>query len=369
MEINSLKTAFQDLASRGAAMPLLCTGMDAEKLKQINTPGAWLMDIMYTVRNVLTKKVKPKASYTPVGNHYHILLMDECEIHGPWKDRNYNNRGNVMEYLAWLALEQDRCDMLVAMCVHYERLELSIARGHPEAKEDRVVLIARGNPNADIDRHSVDHYTQPYNDENIKAFAAMLRRQLKVDTSASAQFFAEKQWEFLIKDALEAAIFHLHDKEDQKRACWKSTASYSVILSRVLYQMKSDHALKGYINTSILKDDYKAWCPIGDSESIRLFECDNYVFSDSVLLLGKRGKQQTWINKYNTTVDWLAKNSEVRLKTVHGHPWQYHWNINKGFTTAELLARIKELIDEKAGGEPKQASAPNYSIWLLERLQ
>ena len=191
-----------------------------------------------------------------------------------------------------------------------------------------------------------------------------------MDTTASAQNFAEKQWKFLIKDALEASIFHLHDKDDQKREYRQSSGAYSVMLARVLKKMKSDSALltQEHMNTSILRDDYKDWCPICDSESIRLFECENYVFSDSVLLLGKRGKPEKWINRYNNTVDWLEKTSGVRLKTIHGRPWQYHWDITKGITTAEILVRIRKMIEEKAGGgEPKRVSAPNYSIWLPER--
>ena len=102
------------------------------------------------------------------------------------------------------------------------------------SKRKPEVVTARGNPIAANERTDLDHYTQPYNDESVNAFATMLRRQLKVDNTAPAQIFAEKQWKFLIKDALVASIFHLHVKYDQKREYRQSSAAYSVMLSRVL---------------------------------------------------------------------------------------------------------------------------------------
>ena len=105
------------------------------------------------------------------------------------------------------------------------------------------------------------------------------------------------------------------------------------------------------LDTSFLTTtQYKDWQPICDAESVRLLECENYVFSDSVLLLGKKGTPEKWIQRYNDTIRWLSSSSDVSLKTVHGQPFKYHWDITKGITTAKMLLRIKKLIEEKAGG-------------------
>ena len=98
--------------------------------------------------------------------------MDRCRIDyipsqsgkGPWANQGNNNRGNVMEYLAWLALEQDRCDILVAMCEHYDNMEASEARGNPIAERIPEVVPARGNPIATGDQADLEHHTRPYSD-------------------------------------------------------------------------------------------------------------------------------------------------------------------------------------------------------------
>ena len=124
------------------------------------------------------------------------------------------------------------------------------------------------------------------------------------------------------------------------------------MLTSTLKRMKSEGALltQEQMDTSILRDEYKNWRPICDSESVRLLECENYVFADSVLLLGGKGRPEKWIKRYDTTVDWLSSTSEVRLKTIHGRPFQYHWDITKGITIAQMLPRIKKMIDDIAWG-------------------
>ena len=188
----------------------------------------------------------------------------------------------------------------------------------------------------------------------------ILRRRLGVKPTDSARVFAEEQWRLLLEDTLEASMCHLHHCDDLKREYRPSKTAHTVMLSSTLRKMRSEGALltQERLNTSLLMDNqYKNWRPICDSESVRLLECENYVFSDSVLLLGKKGTPDKGIKRYNDSVNWLSSSSDVRLKTIHGRPFQYHWDITKGITTAKMLPRIKKLIDDKAGGEPKQFPA------------
>ena len=90
---------------------------------------------------------------------------------------------------------------------------------------------------------------------------------------------------------------------------------------------------------------------------VNLWECDIYLFSDSVLKLGKKksgNAQEKWIAKYEEELKWLPKDSDLRLKTIHGQSFRYHWNVEAGATTADMLKKIKKLVDEKAGGDPSK---------------
>ena len=174
-----LAKAFKEMADRGATKRLLHQGIDLKTLTKVNTPGAWLLDTVYTILMILVKKIKQNPSYTVVLNDYHVELLHRCNIdkipspfgEGPWKDKNSNNRGNVTEYLAWLALEQDRCDILVAMVHHYDLMEPYMTSRGTESHIHEEIVGARGNPNAISeqaeDAHQVDleHHTQPYSDE------------------------------------------------------------------------------------------------------------------------------------------------------------------------------------------------------------
>ena len=89
---------------------------------------------------------------------------------------------------------------------------------------------------------------------------------------------------------------------------------------------------------------------------VQYLECEIYLLSDSVLKLGKSKKggsaQEKWIAKYNNALGWMPKNSDLRIRTVHGQSFKYHWDVEAGATTAKMLDNIKRLIEDKAGVDP-----------------
>ena len=77
-----------------------------------------------------------------------------------------------------------------------------------------------------------------------------------------------------------------------------------------------------------------------------------------MLKLGKNKKggsaQDRWITKYNDALSWMPKNSDLRIRTIHGQSFRRHWDIEAGATTAGMLKKIKKVVDDKAGGGPEQ---------------
>ena len=49
-------------------------------------------------------------------------------VHGFMFVKNENNGGNQVEHLAWLALEADRCEIILALAWHARELEASMLR-------------------------------------------------------------------------------------------------------------------------------------------------------------------------------------------------------------------------------------------------
>ena len=82
---------------------------------------------------------------------------------------------------------------------------------------------------------------------------------------------------------------------------------------------------------------------IGDEQVISLLYTKVYVFSDSVLCLGKtNGNPQSNI-AWEDKLTWFKSSSEYRaLDTIDGEPMEFEWNIFPGFTTLQLCHKVQE---------------------------
>ena len=198
-------------------------------------------------------------------------------------------------------------------------------------------------------------------DQKVAGFEAYLRQELKISSEASERDFAEAQWYLLLKDALKASMIHLKRGEDFKVGTRNQKdlegQSYANMIASAVKMMKAQGDLKlkempdpEFLTTNMHKD----WRPICDAETVQFLECENYVFADSVLKLGKTKGASSWVKRYEQALWWLPKESDLRLKTIHGQSFKYHWDVESGATTAGMLIKIKQLVDEKAGGDPSK---------------
>ena len=112
--------AYMATVSPAIQHTLLGQGTDSW-LRVVNRPGAYLLDTVYTMVLILcghlTRRRRQNLQYEAVPNqNLHAVAVEVFpeEIIG----RNLNYVGNSVESLAWLLLEADRCDMVVALAVH-----------------------------------------------------------------------------------------------------------------------------------------------------------------------------------------------------------------------------------------------------------
>ena len=84
---------------------------------------------------------------------------------------------------------------------------------------------------------------------------------------------------------------------------------------------------------------------IGDEEVINLQHTKVYVFSDSVLCLGKVNENPQSNIEWEDRLTWFKSSSEDRtLDRNDGEPMELEWNIFPGFTTLQLCHKVQELL-------------------------
>ena len=84
---------------------------------------------------------------------------------------------------------------------------------------------------------------------------------------------------------------------------------------------------------------------IGGEEVISLLHTKVYVFSDSVLCLGKMSENPQSNYAWKDRLMWFKDSPQYRtLDTIDGEPMEFEWNIFPGFTTLQLINKVQEFI-------------------------
>ena len=84
---------------------------------------------------------------------------------------------------------------------------------------------------------------------------------------------------------------------------------------------------------------------IGDEQVISLQPTKVYVFSDSVLCLGKMNENPRSNTAWEERLAWFRSSPEYRtLDRIDGEPIEFGWNIFPGFITLQLSHKVQELL-------------------------
>ena len=84
---------------------------------------------------------------------------------------------------------------------------------------------------------------------------------------------------------------------------------------------------------------------IGDERVINLQRTKVYVFSDSVLCLGKIFETPQSNDAWKQRLGWLKSSSKYRyFDRIDGEPMELEWNIYPGFNTLQLSEEVKRLL-------------------------
>ena len=111
---------------------------------------------------------------------------------------------------------------------------------------------------------------------------------------------------------------------------------------------------------------------VNDEEVVSLSHARVYVFSDSVLCLGKVNQNPTSNTVWERQLEWFKNSPQNRtLDTIDGNPMEFEWNIFPGFTTLQLVDKVQEFMNKM--GDPAQfqrriifMSMFNDIIWRIK---
>ena len=86
---------------------------------------------------------------------------------------------------------------------------------------------------------------------------------------------------------------------------------------------------------------------IGDERVINLQRTNVYVFSDSVLCLGKIFENSQSNDAWEERLGWFKSSSVYRsFDRIDGEPMEFEWNIFPGFNTLQLSQEVQESTVE-----------------------
>ena len=93
------------------------------------------------------------------------------------------------------------------------------------------------------------------------------------------------------------------------------------------------------------KHSWKHLSLIGDETVINLQRAKVYVFSDSVLCLGKIHQHPNANEAWKKRIGWIITDKSYRdYDGINGEPTDFEWNIFPGFTTLQLCGKVRDLL-------------------------
>ena len=93
------------------------------------------------------------------------------------------------------------------------------------------------------------------------------------------------------------------------------------------------------------KHSWKYLSLIGDERFINLQRTKVYIFSDSVLCLGRIHQNPESNEAWEKRIERITSSQSYRdFGGINGEPTEFEWNIFPGFTTLQLCGKVKDLL-------------------------
>ena len=253
----------------------------------------------------------------------------------------------------------------------------SQVRNSGEMSKTSTVRPVSNKLDIDID---MDSDTTAESDLSLKSLSFLnrvndrLRKMLNHSPEDSMQDIDKCSmiWRMFSSSTLEASIFMGKNYSDNlhsiKNTGENLTLKQMFEISEQLILEQSD-AFFGVSQISWKSSPWKQLSLVNDEEVISLSHAKVYVFSDSVLCLGKVDQNPISNNVWERQLEWFKDSPQYRtLDTIDGEPMEFEWNIFPGFTTLEFVHEVQKFMSKMGESEQFQGriiftSMFNDIIW------
>ena len=143
-----------------------------------------------------------------------------------------------------------------------------------------------------------------------------------------------------MSSTLQAAVFMVKNYSDNWHSIKNTedlTMKQMFDISEKLVSEQSDE-IYGVKTVNWENSSWKYLSLIGDEQVISLQRTKVYVFSDSVLCLGKMDENPQSNIAWEDRLTWFKDSPQHRtMDRIDGEPIEFEWNIFPGFTTLQAL--------------------------------
>ena len=95
------------------------------------------------------------------------------------------------------------------------------------------------------------------------------------------------------------------------------------------------------------RNSWKQLSLIGDETVVNLQRTKIYVFSDSVLCLGKIHQHPKSNEAWKKRIEWITTDKSYRdYDGINGEPTEFEWNIFPRFTTLQLCGKVTDPLSD-----------------------
>ena len=228
---------------------------------------------------------------------------------------------------------------------------MEVGTGRP----GRPVVFAQHTDRFIVENDRMNSYTEAELEMSLESRSFLHRvndqvRKTQNQSSKDATKDSDKHsviWGMFMSSTLQASVFMVKNYSDNLHYIKNTedlTMKQMLDISEKLITEQSDE-IHG-MNTIRREDSsWKYLSLVGNEEVISLLHTKVYVFSDSVLCLGKVNPNPTSNSAWEEKLSWFKSSSQYRaLDKIDGEPMEFEWNIFPGFTALQLYNKVQELL-------------------------
>ena len=149
-----------------------------------------------------------------------------------------------------------------------------------------------------------------------------------------------------MSSTLQASVFMVKNYSDN----WPSIKHTEDLTMKQMFDISAkllseQDEIYGVKTIDWVNSSWKYLSLIGDEQFISFHRTKVYVFSDSVLCLGKIHENPQSNTAWEQRLEWFKTTPEYRtLDRIDGQPMKFEWNIFPGFNTLQLSPEVQELL-------------------------